>query len=342
MLKKVIVTTTINDITPALRAYDELQDWHLIVIGDKKTPDLKLKNGDFYPWTSQDRLGFKCIKMIPWNVIQRRNIAILLALKEGADIIAVIDDDNIPLKHWGQEIYAGTTANPETVITADLVVDPLAIAESNQFYDSLWHRGYPIQLLQDREGTTRINTQNRCIDVQAGLWNGEPDVDAICRIPHWDGLDISFHEYFRNGHKNIVVENGTFVPFNTQNTIMSRRAAKMLCLPYDIGRMDDIWAGYMIQRVLREVGGHVMFEGPTVYQKRNPHDLSKDLEAEMIGYRHTLSFLRHLNTIDLHHHGCDAMSMYDALVTHVGMLPFIDKRMTVFQRAWIEDVMEMS
>ena len=103
-MKKFIVTTTINNITPALERFDAMSDWHLIVIGDKKTPDMKLRNGTFIPWQDQSKLGFECEKYIPWNVIQRRNLGYLLAVREGADLIATIDDDNIPYDSWGKNI----------------------------------------------------------------------------------------------------------------------------------------------------------------------------------------------------------------------------------------------
>ena len=48
-MNKFIVTTTINNITPALRMYDNLEGWTLIVIGDKKTPEINLDNGIFMP-----------------------------------------------------------------------------------------------------------------------------------------------------------------------------------------------------------------------------------------------------------------------------------------------------
>ena len=33
-----------------------------------------------------------------------------------------------------------------------------------------------------------------------------------------------------------------------------------------------------------------------MFQERNPHDLSKDLEAEMIGYKHALDFANAMQT----------------------------------------------
>ena len=37
-MKKVIVTTTINPPTEAIRRFERMLDWDLVVIGDKKTP----------------------------------------------------------------------------------------------------------------------------------------------------------------------------------------------------------------------------------------------------------------------------------------------------------------
>ena len=43
-MNKFIVTTSINKPTKAIRIFDSLKDWKLIVVGDKKTPkNYKLK-----------------------------------------------------------------------------------------------------------------------------------------------------------------------------------------------------------------------------------------------------------------------------------------------------------
>ena len=45
-MKKFIVCTSINKPTVAIRKFDKLKDWKLVVVGDKKTPkNYKLKNG---------------------------------------------------------------------------------------------------------------------------------------------------------------------------------------------------------------------------------------------------------------------------------------------------------
>jgi hypothetical protein len=58
-------------------------------------------------------------------------------------------------------------------------------------------------------------------------------------------------------------------------------------LPF-IGRMDDIWGAYIQQFYHPE---SVIFTKASVYQERNPQDLIRNLENEIIGYRNTLKIL---------------------------------------------------
>ncbi len=325
-MKKFIVTTTIYPKGEALEKFDSLKDWNLIVIGDKKTPDIKLDNGQFIPAEAQSSLGYKSFDHIPWSVIQRRNFGYLEAVKQGADIIASVDDDNIPFDGWGDDVVVGKNLTRKT-ISDDLVCDAL-FEHSNVTSSKLWHRGFPVQLLEQRSNR-KESTSTATVEVQAGLWNGDPDVDAVCRLAGGP-FDLKF------SNTEFFVSNQTFSPFNTQNTFFSRRLAVPMCLPYNIGRMDDIWASYMTQRIMRELDTNVLYTGPTVYQSRNDHDLSKDLEKEVIGYRHTLEFLRRLNEIDLN--SGTILEMYAAVVEGVSTLDFIEPEMTNFQRAWLEDM----
>ena len=44
--KKIIVSTSINAPTEAIRKFDNLEGWHLVVVGDLKTPaNFSLENG---------------------------------------------------------------------------------------------------------------------------------------------------------------------------------------------------------------------------------------------------------------------------------------------------------
>jgi hypothetical protein len=57
-----------------------------------------------------------------------------------------------------------------------------------------------------------------------------------------------------------------------------------------IGRMDDIWASfYVLSR-----GFKVIYNKPSVIQKRNKHDLTKDMLKEFIGYENNLELIKDL------------------------------------------------
>ena len=104
-MKKVIVTTTINPPTEAIRKFEALKDWDLVVIGDLETPkDYCLGRGVYLDPEAQERYDNDLSDAIGWNCIQRRNFGLLVAHEMKADVVAVVDDDNIPLAGWGENL----------------------------------------------------------------------------------------------------------------------------------------------------------------------------------------------------------------------------------------------
>ena len=54
--------------------------------------------------------------------------------------------------------------------------------------------------------------------------------------------------------------------------------------------MDDIWAAYYVQTK----GYKVIFNSASVYQERNPHDLTKDMKKEYLGYENNFKLINEL------------------------------------------------
>jgi hypothetical protein len=279
-MKKCIVTTTINHVTEAVDRFQRMSDWELIVVGDKRTPaDYKLTRGTYVGPEEQEKCDPKLSEAIGWNCIQRRNFGFLWAHAAGADIVAVVDDDNIPLEGWGQDLLIGRVAEVKHFETELLAFDPIGATNHRQ----LWHRGYPIQLVGHR---TYGEPQVRRIvaDVQADFWNGEPDIDAMCRMEH--APSCSFDP------SCFPIASNRISPFNTQNTFIRGDLLKDFFLfPY-VGRMDDIWASYYVQAK----GAKVVYGAPSVYQQRNDHDLIEDMQLEYVGYENNAALLRDLQT----------------------------------------------
>ncbi len=278
-MKKYIVTTTINEPTEAIKKFDNLKDWNLIVAGDLKTPkNYKLKNGTYLSPKDQEKINKKLSKLIGWNCIQRRNFAIIAAYKKGADLIATIDDDNIPLPNWGKNLLVNKKLEIKKFITNEHAFDPLSVTNHNH----LWHRGFPLQILKNKNKFNKIKKVNENFDVQADFWNGDPDIDAICRIEH--SPECRFKDSL------FPFTSNKFSPFNSQNTYLKRKVIKHYFLFPHIGRMDDIWASYYVEAK----GFKVVYNKPSVYQLRNIHDLTKDMIKEYIGYEQNLKLIKEI------------------------------------------------
>jgi hypothetical protein len=144
----------------------------------------------------------------------------------------------------------------------------------------VWHRGYPIQHLQTRHDVEFLGYRTKRCLVQANLWDGDPDIDAMARLTHKPCVD----------YRDITGPYGSsqLAPFNSQNTFIAREAIPFYSVLPFVGRMDDIWGSYILQHHFPD---SVIYDVATVYQDRNIQDLVTNLENEIIGYRNTLGFV---------------------------------------------------
>jgi len=275
-MKKVIVTTTINAPTKAILAFQAMKGWDLVVAGDKKTPrDYHLERGTYITPEEQEKYDPVLSDVIGWNCIQRRNFAFLWAMEMKADIIALIDDDNIPLPGWGENLLVGRDVEVNYYETDLPVFDPIGATN----YPELWHRGYPLQLLPKRD-YSRKSRKTVHVDIQADFWNGDPDIDAICRLEH--APECTFKDDVFPFAANKIS------PFDSQNTFITADVLKQYAMFPHVGRMDDIWPGYYVQAK----GFKVVYNKASVYQERNVHDLTVDMRKEYIGYENNLQMLQ--------------------------------------------------
>jgi hypothetical protein len=229
-MKKVIVTTTINSPTKAVKLFQAMKDWDLVVIGDLKTPkDYHLDRGIYMDPASQEKYDKELSDAIGWNCIQRRNFGLLVAHDMKADIVAVVDDDNIPLAGWGENLFVGQEIEVNYCETDLPAFDPVGATN----YPELWHRGYPLQLLSKRSYDKKTRKRVRA-DIQADFWNGDPDIDAVCRMEHAPECDFDSAAF--------PIASNKLSPFNSQNTFLAGDVLGDYFLYPHIGRMDDIWA----------------------------------------------------------------------------------------------------
>lgn len=277
-MKRVIVTTTINAPTRATLAFAGNPDWTLVVVGDRKTPHADYEAIDcvyLSPETQEERYPDLC-EVTPWNSIQRRNVGFVEAYRMGADVIATVDDDNIPYPDWGADLHVGQEIDVDLYEPEAEVFDPLSVTDAPQ----VWHRGFPIELLGVRDRVTYMGKRRRKVLVQADLWDGDPDIDAIARLSLMPIVKYSVDSPYAGS---------CVAPFNSQNTFLAREVLPYYAVLPFVGRMDDIWGAYVLQAKFPDC---VVYNRASVYQDRNEQDLVTNLEREVLGYRHTLEFIR--------------------------------------------------
>jgi hypothetical protein len=320
-MRVTIVTTTIN-IPVLLREYAENARYYghtdvdFVVIGDRKSPAETAefcRTVPYYPCAYLDiPAQQQYLERFPdlwthlrFDSIQRRNIGILFAYERGAEVIITIDDDNFVMREdfAGIHSIAGSACDlPAYGSTSGWfnVCSLMEVDRGVQFY----HRGFPqkARWTEDSHFVT-CSRKKRRVAVNAGLWLDNPDIDALTRMerqPVVRGVKLP-----EGG--NFTLHAGTWSPFNSQNTALARDVVPAYFLSPYVGRYDDIWAGYVIDRIAEHRGDAIAFGSPLVRQDRNPHNLWKDLDAERNGMIMTDDYCAALRSIPLQgatYHDC--------------------------------------
>jgi len=272
--QKFIIITSIFEPTEAVSKFAQINDWQLIVVGDKKTPAKWQHNNVIYlSPNDQQKLGYKVLEHLPWNHYCRKIIGYLYAISQGANMIADTDDDNEPLTNW--------PSLPEQGAQYKTLSGPKFVNIYKHYTDEfVWPRGYPLERILSKEEPEE-STGPADVGVWQFLANEDPDVDAIYRLTK--NQLITFDE-----NEPAVLANGTVCPFNSQNTVFSKEAFPLLYLPaYVTFRFTDILRGLVAQPLLWQQDKLLGFGPATVIQKRNPHNYLKDFESEIPVYLHS-------------------------------------------------------
>jgi hypothetical protein len=306
-MKTALILTTIN-VPTVLALYRRLDpSVRFFVACDEKTPKAaygfcaSIPDCEAYSPDRQKELGWECSPLLGWNTIARRNIALLEALKWGAELIVSVDDDNLPMDNsyfmsyfelFDDKAYFYDPSTPP--IMWNRPWSGLAVGGSGwfdpgqlQFPTSgvpVCQRGFPQQFLGLQSFEPVVDAR---IGVAQGAILGDPDTSAIDRISRHPAVH-QVSEVLRAG---VVSDpSATWAPLNAQNIAFLRELAPCFLMVPQFGRYDDIFAGLLAQRVMRERNLYVHYGRPFVWQQRNSHDLVKDLKAELWGMEHAVEF----------------------------------------------------
>jgi hypothetical protein len=305
-----IVVTTIYDgafidaYHEHFERYGRTAEVRFYVVGDLTTPEACAERVRAYtrrglPWfflTPDDQRAFlsdfpALAAEIPWRSDNRRNVGFLMAYRDGCDPIISIDDDNYPTPGWD---FLG-----EHAVTGRDVTLPVAVGSDNWFNicsmmtvdcpplgggQTVYPRGFPYPRRTLACGTVSAVAETGRVAVNAGLWSGDPDVDAATRIVTRCATREAFTQSYLLGR-------GVRSPINTQNTAVMRAAlpayyyVKMgvSLAGLKLDRFGDIFSGYFVQLCAEAVGHRVRVGSPVVEHRRTPHNLYVDLWHELAG-----------------------------------------------------------
>ena len=259
-------------------------------------------------------------------------IVIVHWLQHGARYIYETDDDNILMDGF-------RCFHIDVSVTRGLMpaTDNITFNPYPHFGQaSLWPRGYPLELVGQEETRNYRFCSLHQASIRQALASGDPDVDAVFRLTRRHQSDNG-KLMFDETAPPIVIPRGTFVPFNSQDTLFSTDAFWALLLPATLSdRACDIYRSYSAQALLWLVGGHLGFYPPNVMHVRNKHSFLRDLsdESEMnIDMGRLVRFL--------HDWKCNRLFLFDCmtkLAEDMAVNKFLQRRDVDVTYAWVADL----
>jgi hypothetical protein len=329
-----VVVTSIaapNRILSSLAAGASQHSFPFYVIGDVPSPaNFQLDGCRFYSLAQQTDTGLKFAAICPTRHYARKNIGYLLAMREHASVIIETDDDNLPREEFWRPRVREQTA-PTAIQTGWLNVYAY-------FSDSgMWPRGLPLDAVQAAPPPySSLPVTTLSCPIQQGLADVNPDVDAIYR------LILPLPQSFRTD-RSVILGDGAYSPFNSQNTTWWPEAYPLLYLPaYCSFRMTDIWRSLVSQRIAYENGWGVLYHAPTVEQERNEHSLMRDFKDEIPGYMHNREIMAALAALPLAagpQHIADNLRLCYATLVHK---EWVGPKELQLLDAWLADLEDVS
>jgi hypothetical protein len=305
--------------------------YSFILIGDEPSPpDFQLEGCRFYGLAEQRKLGFEFAVKCPTRHYARKNIGYLQAIREGATRIIETDDDNIPYREFW-ETRSRHRQSVKTLAGHGWVNVYSYFSEAN-----IWPRGLPLDSIKaNLPAFDSLASQEADCPIQQGLADENPDVDAVYR------LLLELPQSFRKDRQVALLE-GSWCPFNSQNTTWWPDAFPLLYLPaYCSFRMTDIWRSFVAQRVIWTNGWGVLFHEPTVWQERNEHDLMRDFKDEVPGYLNNRAICDALHYLQLRPGvesiGENLLICYEKLIS----MGWIEKQELQLVEAWLNDLKQL-
>ncbi|XP_015897845.2 probable glycosyltransferase STELLO1 [Ziziphus jujuba] len=269
-----IVVSVSDYPSDSLQKLVKIRGWQVLAIGNSKTPsDWKLKGVIFLSLEEQANLGFRVLDHLPYDSYLRKSVGYLFAIQHGAKLIFDADDRGEVIggdlgKHFDLKL-SNVDVMQERILQYNRQNVNRSVLNPYVHFGqrSVWPRGLPLENVGEvahEEYYTEVFGGMQYI--QQGISNGLPDVDSVfyfTRKLDSEAFDIRFDEHA----PKVSLPQGIMAPLNSFNTLFHSNAFWALMLPVSVSSMaSDVLRGYWAQRLLWEVGGHVVVYPPTVHR----------------------------------------------------------------------------
>jgi hypothetical protein len=309
-MKIALITTTINvpSVLALYRRFDPSASVRFFVAGDQKTDHSKTQAfcdsiGECI-YLPPSRQTYKCSDLIGWGCVQRRNIALLEAVKWGADIIITIDTDNYPVAPNFFHAIEERLTHSFTGLSLEGVngwVDPGWLIEP-----AIAHRGMPKRL--DRIFCRPAIARD--VGVVACTVIGSCDLSAVDRVAADRANQPRRYTGSSLAAGVVVYPDKSWTVFNTQAVAFRRELAPAIAAWSGVGRFDDICGSLLAQRIMREKGFCTYMGAPIVWHEheRSDAELTRNIKGEVWGYENIERLAIFLNGLDLQGDGSTAVT----------------------------------
>lgn len=283
MNKKIVITIPIPS-NPTEAFLSSLpQDIDIIIIDDSngkltfpKNPRMK-----FYDYTEQKKILGKYYQ--EYTTFHKsascRNLAHFLAYKQGYDEVIALDYDCVlPSNYLAQHGEVFSTKNFR-VASSPVWINPL---ENTEWFT----RGYPYSMRALYKAEKIEEKKIDTVVLNMGMWENVVDINGIDKVLTRPSSSITLSA-------NHTVVDG-FIPLcGMNNAFLSKIVPAYFFLPnfpignWTVSRHDDIWGGYIFQKIARKKGDYISYGSPIVFHER------ESSQPRVLYYEHYMHILEY-------------------------------------------------
>jgi len=249
---------------PDWALFDEIPDDVPIIVSDDSDGKLSPPPRDnvrYFDYAAQRDIMGEHYDAIPHKSAACRNVGHVIALREGADVIIALDYDCRTRPGWlAEHLECLSHVTDAPALKGEWVNTITA--------EGFYARGYPYELRNPEASATTPSTATGEVKLNMGVWDNILDLNGIDKLPKEPPHDPGLH-----AGRNLVAQG--IIPLCGMNTAFrAELTPAYFFLPdlwidgWQLSRHDDIWGGYVLERLMELRGDLVSFGRPIVEHTR--------------------------------------------------------------------------